>query len=60
EQCVLPTINTNTIEEPFQFFDVPLLNPQKKEINYIMSNTFGFGGHIASILLKKWDETSEV
>jgi len=60
EQCVLPTINTNTIEEPFQFFDVPLINPQMKEINYIMSNTFGFGGHIASILLKKWDETSEV
>lgn len=60
EQCVLPTINTNAIEEPFQFFDVPQLNPKKKQIDFIMSNTFGFGGHIASILLKKWDEANEV
>jgi len=54
EQCVLPTINTTSIESPYQYFDVPLLQPKKKEITYVMSNTFGFGGHIASILFKKW------
>ncbi|MBM3161115.1 MAG: beta-ketoacyl-ACP synthase II [Bacteroidetes bacterium] len=59
EQCALPTINTTSIDGAFEFFDFPLSKPQKKEINYVMSNTFGFGGHIASILLKKWDKTIE-
>lgn len=60
EQSVLPTINTSEIEYPFHSFHIPLGKPEKKKIDYIMSNTFGFGGHIASILLKKWDETNEM
>ena len=29
---------------------------QKRTVNYALSNTFGFGGHNASIIVKKWAE----
>ncbi len=52
-----PTINTKEIEPEFaDLFDFPLEKAQPKEIQYAMSNTFGFGGHIASVILKKWAE----
>jgi 3-oxoacyl-[acyl-carrier-protein] synthase II len=51
---VPPTINTKNIEPEFaNLFDFPLEKGVSKKINYAMSNTFGFGGHIASVLLKK-------
>lgn len=49
-----PTIN--------HFNDDPNINPklnltfnqaQKREVNYALSNTFGFGGHNASVIFKK-------
>jgi 3-oxoacyl-[acyl-carrier-protein] synthase II len=52
---VPPTIN--------HFTDDPELDPklnftfnkaQKREVNAAMSNTFGFGGHNASIIVKKY------
>ena len=50
-----PTINTSEIEPRFKdLFHFPLVKGQLKEINYAMSNTFGFGGHIASIVFKKF------
>ena len=53
---VPPTINTENIEPDFAgLFDFPLHKGVKKELNYVMSNTFGFGGHIASIVMKKWN-----
>lgn len=56
DQMLPPTINTQTIEPDFaSMFHFPLHKAEKKEITYVMSNTFGFGGHIASILLKKWE-----
>lgn len=52
---VPPTINTTEIEPEFaDLFDFPLHKAQSKEITYAMSNTFGFGGHIASVIFKKW------
>ena len=49
------TINTKNIEPEFSaLFDFPLKEGRKKPVNYAMSNTFGFGGHIASIVLKKY------
>jgi 3-oxoacyl-[acyl-carrier-protein] synthase II len=27
---------------------------QKREVNYALSNTFGFGGHNACVILKKY------
>lgn len=49
-----PTINTETIEPEFaDLFHFPISKASAKEINYAMSNTFGFGGHIASVIMKK-------
>jgi 3-oxoacyl-[acyl-carrier-protein] synthase II len=51
---VPPTINTENIELEFEnLFQFPLGSAIKKELNYAMSNTFGFGGHIASVVMKK-------
>lgn len=55
ENIIPPTINTNEIEPAFQGkFDFPLGKAKSKEMKYAMSNTFGFGGHIASIIFKKF------
>jgi 3-oxoacyl-[acyl-carrier-protein] synthase II len=55
EGIVPPTINTTEIEPEFaDNFDFPLGKAKEKEMTYAMSNTFGFGGHIASILFKKF------
>lgn len=55
EGIVPPTINTTEIEPDFKnLFDFPLGKAKEKEMTYAMSNTFGFGGHIASIIFKKY------
>jgi 3-oxoacyl-[acyl-carrier-protein] synthase II len=55
EDFIPPTINTKNIEPDFaDLFDFPLGKGRSKVVNYAMSNTFGFGGHIASIVLKKY------
>jgi 3-oxoacyl-[acyl-carrier-protein] synthase II len=56
---VPPTINHFTDDENID----PKLNftfnvAQKREMNVIMSNTFGFGGHNACVLVKKLDYKS--
>jgi len=53
---VPPTINHFTDDEAFD----PRLNltfntPQEREINYALSNTFGFGGHNCSVIFKKYN-----
>jgi len=54
---VPPTINTTEIEPEFKpLFDFPLVQGKTKDMTYAMSNTFGFGGHIASIIFKKFSE----
>ena len=54
---VPPTIN--------HFTDDPALDPklnftfnsaQKRDVTYALSNTFGFGGHNASVIFKKFEE----
>ncbi|PWJ59833.1 3-oxoacyl-[acyl-carrier-protein] synthase II [Dyadobacter jejuensis] len=54
DQIVPPTINHFTAD--------PSINPelnltfnkaQKRQVNYALSNTFGFGGHNASVIFKK-------
>lgn len=55
ENIVPPTINTDEVEPEWKDkFNLTLGTAQHKEINYAMSNTFGFGGHIASVLFKKY------
>ena len=52
---VPPTINHFTDDEAID----PQINftfnkAQKRELNIVMSNTFGFGGHNACVVIKKW------
>ena len=54
EQKVPPTINTTEIIPEFsESFHFPMGKFEEKKMEYAMSNTFGFGGHIATIVLKK-------
>ena len=56
ENMVPPTINTTEIEPEFvDLFDFPLGKAKEKQLTYAMSNTFGFGGHIASVIFKKFE-----
>lgn len=57
KEGVIPsTINTTEIEPEFKdSFHFPLGKAEAKEMTYAMSNTFGFGGHIATVLLKKFE-----
>jgi len=60
EDYIPPTINTRNIEPDFaDLFDFPIGEGRSKVVNYAMSNTFGFGGHIASIVLKKYSGQNE-
>lgn len=54
---VPPTINHET-EDPEidNKLNLTLNKSQKREVNYALSNTFGFGGHNASLLVKKYKE----
>ena len=57
ENIVPPTINTQTVEQDFKDkFNLTLGKAQPRIVNYAMSNTFGFGGHIASSIFKKFTE----
>jgi 3-oxoacyl-[acyl-carrier-protein] synthase II len=52
---VPPTINTIDVAEAYaDKFNLTLGKAQQKIINYAMSNTFGFGGHIATTIFKKY------
>jgi len=56
ENMVPPTINTDEVEPDFlDSFNLTLGNSQSKIIRYGMSNTFGFGGHIATTIFKKFE-----
>jgi 3-oxoacyl-[acyl-carrier-protein] synthase II len=50
---VPPTINLEEAEPEMDLNYTPKI-AVKKEINYAISNTFGFGGHNASLLFKKF------
>lgn len=54
ENKVPPTINHFTDDEEFDpKLDFTFNKAKEKEVNYAMSNTFGFGGHNACVILKK-------
>ena len=49
-----PASTTGKLKIEFaHLFDFPLGKAVRRESNYAMSNTFGFGGHIASVVMKK-------
>jgi 3-oxoacyl-[acyl-carrier-protein] synthase II len=54
EQLVPPTINTTNFEPEYKdHYSFPLGKAVPAKLEYALSNTFGFGGHIASLVLKK-------
>ena len=56
ENTIPPTINTKNVDEGIDSkFDLNLGRPKQKQIKYAMSNTFGFGGHIATAIVKKFE-----
>ncbi len=51
---VPPTINFKNADENInQKLNLTLNKAQKREVNVALSNTFGFGGHNASVIFKK-------
>lgn len=50
-----PTINLENPSPECQLNHVPL-EAEQKELRFIMSNSFGFGGHNVSIILKRCDQ----
>ena len=57
EQGMLPPkINTQTIDPELpQGLNIITGQAVKKDINVAISNTFGFGGHNATAVFRKWD-----
>lgn len=55
QSMIPPTINTTEVEPAFaDKFNLTLQRAQTKNINYAVNNTFGFGGHIATTIFKKY------
>ena len=53
---VPPTINHFTDDEAFdKRLNLTFNKAQEREINYALSNTFGFGGHNCSVIFKKYN-----
>lgn len=53
---VPPTINHFTDDEAFDpGLNLTFNKAQKREINFALSNTFGFGGHNCSVIFKKYN-----
>ena len=49
-----PTINLDNQDEEVADLNYVPHKAQKAEVNYALTNSFGFGGHNASILFKKY------
>lgn len=55
ENIIPPTINTQTIEPEWNGrFNIITGATVQTEVQYAMSNTFGFGGHTATAIFKKF------
>jgi 3-oxoacyl-[acyl-carrier-protein] synthase II len=55
ENIVPPTINTREVDPLIpNGINLTLGKSIQKNVNVAMSNTFGFGGHVASVILKKF------
>lgn len=51
---VPPTINHSTVDDQIDpSLNLTLNNAQKRDVEVVMSNTFGFGGHNACVVLRK-------
>ncbi len=50
-----PTINCENLDPAIDSkLNLTLNAPQKREVNYALSNTFGFGGHNSTVIFRKY------
>ena len=57
EGIIPPTINHKNVDENIDpKLNLTLNKAQKREIKYALNNTFGFGGHNASVIFKKLED----
>ena len=59
EGIIPPTINHDPADEDENIdyrINFTFDKAQKRDIKYALSNTFGFGGHNACLVFKKWEE----
>ncbi|KAF0227602.1 MAG: 3-oxoacyl-acyl-carrier-protein synthase [Erysipelotrichaceae bacterium] len=54
QEGVIPATIGYTTADPLCDLDIVANTPRLSDINIAMSNSLGFGGHNASIILKKW------
>ncbi len=50
------TITTENVDESITDLNIVLGKSIPKKVNYVLNNTFGFGGHTASTIFKKYEE----
>jgi beta-ketoacyl-acyl-carrier-protein synthase II len=55
DRIMPPTINYE-VPDPECDLDYIPNEPRQKQVDYVMSNSFGFGGHNATIILKKFEK----
>ncbi len=56
DHVIAPTINTTQIEPEYAGrFHIITGEAVRENVDYAMSNTFGFGGHIATTIFKKYE-----
>jgi 3-oxoacyl-[acyl-carrier-protein] synthase II len=56
DRIVPPTINLETPDPACDLDYVPNVARPAPDLNVALSNSFGFGGHNASIVLRRWNE----
>ena len=55
DSVIPPTINTKVLDPQIpEGLNIVLGAPVHKAVNYVLNNTFGFGGHTASAIFKKY------
>ena len=53
---VPPTINHSVVDDNIDpSLNLTLNKAQKRDVEVVMSNTFGFGGHNACVVLRKYN-----
>ena len=52
-----PTTNFKTLDEKIDSkLNLTTNEAQQRDVNYVLSNTFGFGGHNSTLIFKKYSE----
>jgi 3-oxoacyl-[acyl-carrier-protein] synthase II len=52
---IIPATIGHVTSDPLCDLDIVANTPRNADLKYVMSNSLGFGGHNASIVLKRWE-----